>query len=95
MTKPSAKEAIIMVAGLARRNRRNTTSSDRTDSPAPMASTKGISRNQGRFPAKTTATASVEGQRRAKTQKAITSPWAKFTSRITPKISAMPSAARA
>jgi len=52
----------------------------------------GISRNHGILPANTMATASTEGHNSAKTAKAITSPWAKFTSRITPKISAIPKA---
>lgn len=95
MTKPSAKDAIIMVAGLARRKRRKTTISQRTDSAAPVASTSGTSRYHGRLPAKTMAIASVDGQSNAKTQKAMTSPWAKFTRRMTPKISAMPRAPRA
>ncbi len=92
MTKPSAKEAIIIVAGLVLRKRRKTTISQRTESPAPTASTKGISRNHGRLPANTMAMASVEGQSSAKMEKAMTSPCAKLTSRMTPKISAMPSA---
>ena len=41
---PSAKEAIIIVAGLALRKRRNTITSDNTDSAAPTSSSSGISR---------------------------------------------------
>ena len=92
MTKPSAKDEIIMVAGLARRNRLNTTISHSTESPAPQSRTKGTSRYHGNWPAKTMAMASVDGQSSAKTLKAMTSPWAKFTSRMTPKMRAMPSA---
>jgi hypothetical protein len=95
ITKPSAKDAIIIVAGLALRNRRKTMISDSTDKPAPIARISGINSTVGRLPAKTIAAASIDGQSSAKTQKAIVSPWAKFTSRITPKMRAMPSAPRA
>ena len=71
MTKPSAKEAIIMVAGLALRKRRNTTISDSTESPAPTARMKGTRMMVGRLPANTMAAASIDGHSMAKTQKAM------------------------
>ncbi len=71
MTKPSAKEAIIMVAGLALRNRRKTRISDRTESPAPIARISGMRMTVGKLPAKTIAAASIDGHSMAKTQKAM------------------------
>jgi len=71
MTKPSAKEAIIMVAGLALRNRRNTTISDSTESPAPMARISGTSSTVGSLPMNAMAAASIDGHSMAKTQKEI------------------------
>ncbi len=71
MTNPTAKDAIIMVAGLALRNRRNTRISEATEIPAPNISTTGTSTNQGRLPRKTMAVASIDGHSSAKTQNAM------------------------
>src|SRR5437667_4814556 len=69
MTKPKAKEAIIIVAGLALRKRRKTRTSETTERPAPIARMSGMRMKVGRLPAKTTAAASIDGQSMAKTQK--------------------------
>jgi hypothetical protein len=44
IAKPSAKEAIIIVAGLALRKRRKTITSDNIDSAAPTSSSSGTRR---------------------------------------------------
>ena len=44
MTKPRAKDAIIIVAGLVLRKRRNTMISDRIERAAPIISNSGIRR---------------------------------------------------
>ena len=71
MTKPSAKEAIIIVAGLALRKRRNTTISESTERPAPIHRISGMRMMVGSWPAKTIAAASIEGHNMAKTQNEI------------------------
>ena len=72
MTKPSAKEAIIIVAGLALRKRRKTRISDSTDrARADREDQRDQNDRVGRLPAKTMAAASIDGHSMAKTQKAM------------------------
>src|SRR5258708_34410172 len=73
---PRAKDAIIIVAGLALRKRRNTITSDNTERPAPISSSSGTRRENGRLAANTPAAALVDGHSNAEMHKARRPPLA-------------------